>query len=339
MAETQRITGRAEPRAAQGAAQPDEHDFAAVRDLSDRIASSLGRVLNGKSAAIESAITTLLARGHLLIEDVPGVGKTTLATALARTIDARLRRIQFTSDMLPTDVTGLSIYDQTRHEFEFHPGPIFANIAIGDEVNRATPRTQSALLEAMAENAVTVDGRTHPLPELFIVIATQNPGDMEGTFPLPEAQRDRFMARLSLGYPDAEAEVSMLASRGADDPVEHVVPVAGVDEVIVAQRLVARVHVAEQVARYAVDIIAATREHPGLSLGASPRATLHLIRMARARAAVRGRSFVSPDDVAVLAETVLPHRLAARGHFASVAESYAAAADIVAEVVARTPPG
>lgn len=339
MAETQRVTSRAEPHSARGAAQPDQHDFAAVRDLADRIAASLGRVLSGKSAAIEAAVTTLLARGHLLIEDVPGVGKTTLATALAKSIDARLRRIQFTSDMLPTDVTGLSIYDQTRHEFEFHPGPIFANIAVGDEVNRATPRTQSALLEAMAENAVTVDGRTHPLPELFIVIATQNPGDMEGTFPLPEAQRDRFMARISLGYPDAEAEVSMLASREAGDPVEHVSPVAGVNEILAAQRLIARVHLSEQVARYAVDIIASTREHPGLSLGASPRATLHLIRMARARAAVRGRSFVSPDDVAALAETVLPHRLATRGHFASVSESYAAATGIVAEVVARAPLG
>ncbi|MBO1902620.1 MoxR family ATPase [Leucobacter weissii] len=309
---------------------------AGVRDLARRIAVSLGRVLNGKPDVIETTITTLLAGGHLLLEDVPGVGKTTLATALARSIDVDVRRIQFTSDMLPTDLTGLSIYDQDRHEFRFHPGPVFTNIAIGDEVNRATPKTQSALLEAMGERRVTVDGRTHQLPELFIVIATQNPQDMEGTFPLPEAQRDRFMARISLGYPDAVSELSMLKARGGSDPAASVSPIATAAEVLAAQRAVSRVHLADAVGAYLVAIVSGTRTHPGIALGGSPRATLHLASMARARAAVRGRDFVSPDDVAALAGTVLPHRLAPNGRFASDGDAHAAATSIVAEIVART---
>lgn len=314
-----------------------EAGLEAVAGLARRVAASLGLVLNGKPEAIESTITTLLAGGHLLLEDVPGVGKTTLATALARSIEARVQRIQFTSDMLPTDVTGLSIYDQERHAFQFHPGPIFTNIAIGDEVNRATPKTQSALLEAMGERSVTVDGETRRLPELFVVVATQNPQDMEGTFPLPEAQRDRFMTRIALGYPDAESEIAMLAARGAADPSERISPVATIDEVLAAQRIVSGVHLADAVARYLVAIVAGTRAHPSLALGGSPRATLHLARMARARAAIRGRGFVTPDDVAVLAGTVLPHRLDPKGHFATVGESYLAATSVVAEVVARTP--
>lgn len=314
-----------------------EDAFAAVSELAYRVGSSLARVINGKAAEIETTLTTLFAGGHLLLEDVPGVGKTTLATSLAKSISARSRRIQFTSDMLPTDVTGLSIYDQDTHRFEFHPGPIFTNIAIGDEVNRATPKTQSALLEAMGEHAVTVDGHTHQLPELFVVVATQNPQEMEGTFPLPEAQRDRFMTRISLGYPDAESELEMLLARGVTDPADSVSPVATVEEIVAAQRLVSQVHLAEEVGQYLVAIAGATRNHPGVALGASPRATLHLTRMARARAAVRGRAFVSPDDVAALAATVLSHRLVPRGRFASVGETYAAAASIVAEIVARAP--
>jgi MoxR-like ATPase len=318
----------------EGSSGLSDHDFVAIREIARRIAVSLGRVLNGAPEAIELAVTTLFARGHLLIEDVPGVGKTTLATALAKSIDASMTRIQFTSDMLPTDVTGLSIYDQDHHAFRFHPGPIFANVVVGDEVNRATPRTQSALLEAMAEGAVTIDGHTHHLPQPFIVLATQNPGDMEGTFALPEAQRDRFMTRISLGYPAAQAEVSMLTARGSVDPLSLVTAAAGVDEVLAAQHLVSRVHLSEAVARYAVDIVSATRTHPSVSLGASPRATLHLTQMARARAAFRGQQFVSPDDVANLAATVLPHRLAMRGHFASIREAHTAAVDTVSEIVA-----
>ncbi len=308
-----------------------------VAALARRIATSLGRVISGKDEAIASVVLTLLAGGHLLIEDVPGVGKTTLATALARSLDVEAHRIQFTSDMLPTDVTGLSIYDQDRHEFRFHPGPLFTHVVIGDEVNRATPKTQSALLEAMAEHAVTVDGRTHRLPEPFLVVATQNPQDMEGTFPLPEAQRDRFMTRISMGYPDAAAEVAMLAARGVADPAHEVRPVARVAEIVAAQRVVAGVHLADEVARYLVALVAGTRSHPGIALGGSPRATLHLARMARARAAVHGRPFVSPDDVAALAGTVLPHRLLPQGRFASETEAFRTAAALVAEIVARTP--
>ncbi len=308
-----------------------------VRELAERLANLLGWVVNGKPEAIEATITTLFAGGHLLFEDVPGVGKTTLATALARSIDADTRRIQFTSDMLPTDVTGLSIFDQESRGFEFHPGPIFTNLLVGDEVNRATPKTQSALLEAMAEHSVTVDGQTRLLPTLFMVLATQNPQDMEGTFPLPEAQRDRFMTRISLGYPSVETEISMLVNRGASEPVDSVSAVASVDEVVAAQRVTAGVHVADPVAAYLVGIVAGTRAHPSSSLGGSPRATLHLARMARARAAIHGRNYVTPDDVAALAGTVLQHRVVPKGRFASVQESYQAASSIVAEVVARTP--
>lgn len=308
-----------------------------TRALAQRIARSISSVVTGKSEATESAILTLLAGGHLLIEDVPGVGKTTLASVLARTISADSHRIQFTSDMLPTDVSGLSIFDQDAHAFTFHPGPIFTNIVIADEVNRATPRTQSALLEAMAERSVSVDGTTHPLPELFMVVATQNPQDMAGTFPLPEAQRDRFMTQISIGYPDAAAERAMLAKRGASDPLDAVTPVATVADVLRARHEVAGLHLAEPVQEYLVAVVASTRRHSGIALGGSPRATLHLSRMARARAAIRGRDFVAPDDVAALASIVLPHRLVPRGRYESVAASMSAATEIVAEIVARTP--
>ena len=332
--------GRAGSRESRpGPAGADGVGPSAAAELGARVSAAVGRVVSGKTQAIESAVMTLLAGGHLLIEDVPGVGKTTLATALARSIDADVRRIQFTSDMLPTDVTGLSIYEQDAHVFRFHPGPIFTNIAVADEVNRATPRTQSALLEAMGERAVTVDGRTHRLPELFMVVATQNPHDMEGTFALPEAQRDRFMSRISVGYPDAGAEVEMLAAREASDPADAAAAVASVDDVIAAQRAAGRVHLAEEVSRYLVAIVSATRTDPGISLGGSPRASLHLARMARARAALHGRAFVSPDDVASLAGIVLPHRLAPRGRFASAADALAAAGEVVADIVARTPVG
>ncbi|MFZ1382006.1 MAG: MoxR family ATPase [Scrofimicrobium sp.] len=312
-------------------------ELSQVGGLARRIAASLAQVLNGKPAVVESAILTLLAGGHLLLEDVPGTGKTTLASALAGSIQADVRRIQFTADMLPTDITGLSIYDQDSREFRFHPGPIFTNIAIADEVNRATPRAQSALLEAMAERAVTIDGKTRPLPRLFTVVATQNPQDMEGTFPLPEAQRDRFMTRIALGYPDNAAEVAMLSARGPHDPLDEVVPVASVAEVLAAQQVVTNVHLSQEVSGYLVSIVSATRSHPELSLGASPRATLHLARMAQSRAATRGREFVSPDDVASLAGIVLPHRLSLSGRFASVTEAHQAAVAVVAEIVSRTP--
>lgn len=322
-----RVTSNPEPRA--GARS--------IADLARRIHESMSRVVNGKMEAIDATIMTLLAGGHLLIEDVPGVGKTTLASVLARSIEASVRRIQFTSDMLPTDVTGLTIYDQTSQEFRFHRGPVFAHVVIADEINRATPKTQSALLEAMGESSVTVDGRTFALPEPFMVAATQNPRDMEGTFPLPEAQRDRFMARISLGYPDGESELRMLQARGSVDPASQVRPVVTTTQILAAQRLVADIHMADEVSRYLIAIVSATRAHPGVHLGASPRATLHLTRIARARAGTRGRAFVSPDDVAALAGLVLPHRLVVRGRFSSVAETITASSDIVADIVARTP--
>lgn len=310
-----------------------------VRDLAVALTTSLGRVLKGKRDATDAVILTLLAGGHVLLEDVPGVGKTTLATTLSASVNAQVRRLQFTSDMLPTDVTGVTVYDEDTHAFRFHAGPVFTNIAVADEVNRATPRTQSALLEAMAERAVTVDGTTYPLPELFIVIATQNPLDMEGTFPLPEAQRDRFMTRISLGYPDEDSEIAMVMdhrhadSQGADG---HLEPVVSVEDVLQARRTVEQVAVAEDVARYLVRIISGTRTNPDISLGASPRAALHLTRMARARAAVNGRSYVIPDDVAASATTVLPHRLALAGRFATVGGSHATAVRLVEDIVSTT---
>jgi len=308
-----------------------------VEALAGRIRAAVGGVISGKSEAVDAAVCTLLAGGHLLIEDVPGVGKTTLALALARSIDATAVRIQFTSDMLPTDVTGVSVFDPSTREFRFHPGPVFTHVLIGDEVNRATPKTQSALLEAMGERQVTVDGRTLVLPEPFLVVATQNPQDMEGTFPLPEAQRDRFMVRLSLGYPDPAGELAMLRARSTLNPLDAVVPVATVEEVAQAQTDVAAVDLSDDVAKYLVSLISATRVHPGIRLGASPRATLHLAAMARARAATRGRDFVSPDDVAALAGIVLPHRLVPRSRQATSLDALDASARIVEEILGYLP--
>jgi MoxR-like ATPase len=287
-------------------------DRASLTDLTttaERVRGSVESVIEGKPEVVRLALTVLLAEGHLLIEDVPGVGKTMLAKTLARSIDCSVRRIQFTPDLLPSDVTGVSIYDQQRHEFEFKPGAIFAQIVIGDEINRASPKTQSALLESMEERQVTVDGQTYELPSPFMVVATQNPVEMEGTYPLPEAQRDRFMARVSMGYPSPEAELKMLNTHGAVSPLDDLQPVAHAHEVLKLVEAVRAVHVAESVRRYAVNLVAATRSHPDLRLGASPRATLHLLRAAKASAALAGREYVLPDDVQALAAPVLAHRL------------------------------
>ncbi|NUS17284.1 MAG: MoxR family ATPase [Streptomyces sp.] len=283
-----------------------------LTDLSttaDRVRRSVEHVIEGKPEVVRVALTVLLAEGHLLIEDVPGVGKTMLSKALARSIDCSVRRIQFTPDLLPSDITGVSVFDQQQRDFEFKPGAIFAQIVVGDEINRASPKTQSALLESMEERQVTVDGTTYELPSPFMVIATQNPVEMEGTYPLPEAQRDRFMARVSIGYPSPDAELKMLDVHGGVSPLDDLQPVAHAHDIVKLVEAVRQVHVADAVRRYAVSLVGATREHPDLRLGASPRATLHLVRAARASAALDGRDFVLPDDVQALATAVLAHRL------------------------------
>ncbi|MEU5833537.1 MoxR family ATPase [Streptomyces diacarni] len=266
-------------------------------------------VIEGKPEAVRLSLTVLLAEGHLLIEDVPGVGKTMLAKALAASVDCSVRRIQFTPDLLPSDITGVSVYDQQRKDFEFKPGAVFAQVVIGDEINRASPKTQSALLESMEERQVTIDGKSYELPDPFMVVATQNPVEMEGTYPLPEAQRDRFMARISLGYPSPSAELEMLDVHGSASPLEDLQPVAHAHDIVKLIEVVRRVHVADAVRRYAVELVSATRAHPELRLGASPRATLHLLRASRAAAALAGREFALPDDVQALAVPVLAHRL------------------------------
>src|SRR5713226_3416870 len=274
-----------------------------------RIGKAIESVIEGKRDAIQLTLAVLLAEGHLLIEDVPGVGKTMLAKALARAIDGTVRRVQFTPDLLPSDITGVSAYNQERREFEFKPGPEIANIVLGDEINRASPKTQSALLESMEERQVTVDGTTYALDRPFMVIATQNPVEMEGTYPLPEAQRDRFTARISMGYPSPEAELAMLDLHGSSSPLETLKPVATARDVQELISAVRRVHVAEALKQYIISLIGATRSAPDLRLGASPRAALHLLRASRARAALDGRDFVIPDDVQTLAGPVLAHRL------------------------------
>lgn len=284
----------------------DPIDVAAV---ADRIADNVALVIEGKQEMIRLGLAVLLAEGHLLLEDVPGVGKTTFAKALARSINATVRRVQFTPDLLPSDITGVSVYNGETREFEFKPGAVFANIVIGDEINRASPKTQAALLECMEEQQVTVDGTSYRLESPFLVIATQNPVDMEGTYPLPEAQRDRFTARLSMGYPDRRAEIEMLSEHAANDPLADLTQVCDAAEIRAAVQAARAVYLSEPVKAYAVDIAEATRTCPDLRLGASPRATLQLVRTAKAWAALAKRDFVLPDDLIELAVPVLAHRL------------------------------
>jgi MoxR-like ATPase len=284
-------------------------DLADLLAVTRRIVGNIEQVIEGKTDTVRLALAVLLAEGHLLIEDVPGVGKTKLAKALARSIDCSVRRIQFTPDLLPSDVTGVSVYNQETRDFEFKPGAVFANLVVGDEINRASPKTQSALLECMEERQVTVDGTTYELESPFMVIATQNPIEMEGTYSLPEAQRDRFTARVAMGYPDTRAELAMLDGHGRTDPLDRLGAVSDATTVRALIATVRGIHVSDAVKRYAVDLVTETRRTPELRLGASPRATLQLMRTARAVAALDGREFVLPDDIQALAGPVLAHRL------------------------------
>lgn len=280
-----------------------------VQAIAEKVIENVEKVIIGKHEEIKLTLVGLLCRGHLLIEDVPGVGKTMLARSIAKSIGCTFRRIQFTPDMLPSDVTGVSVFNQKTQEFEFRPGPVMAQIVLTDEINRAPPKTQSALLEAMQEQQVTVDGVTYSIPEPFLVLATQNPIEYEGTFPLPEAQLDRFMMRISLGYPSSEEEIAILDSQQYTHPVETLEQVIDVQELLEAQEKVKEVYVDPLVKEYIVRLVNATRDHPDIYLGASPRGSLALYKTGRARAAILGRDYVIPDDVKALAITTLAHRL------------------------------
>jgi MoxR-like ATPase len=284
-------------------------DLAEFSQLSSAILENLETVINGKTEVATIALIVLLAEGHLLVEDVPGVGKTTLAKAMARSVSCTVSRIQFTPDLLPSDVTGVSIYNQHERRFEFKPGAVFANIIIADEINRASPKTQSALLECMEERQVSVDGVTHHLESPFSVVATQNPIEMEGTFALPEAQRDRFMARVSMGYPDAAAELAMLHNREQVSPLDQIEPAVSREQLQEMIETARSVYVSRAVEQYVVNIAQATRVDPEVRLGVSPRATLHLVRAAKVAAALEGREFVLPDDIDALIVPVLGHRI------------------------------
>jgi MoxR-like ATPase len=280
-----------------------------IKASADRVIENIARVIVGKDEVIELCLVALLCEGHILLEDVPGIGKTTLAKAIARSIGCTFRRIQFTPDLLPSDVTGIVYFNQKSQDFEFRPGPIMSQVVLADEINRATPRTQSALLEAMQERQVTVDVETMALPRPFLVLATQNPIELEGTFPLPEAQIDRFLMRIALGYPSKEDENAILLRYERQDPLETLEPVIRADDLLAMQEQVRSVLVEESVREYMVDVVRATRDHDAVELGVSPRGTLALYRTVQALAAVRGRAFVIPDDVKYVAPSVLTHRI------------------------------
>ena len=300
----------------------------------ESVVENIERVIQGKRPTIELVVSSLVAEGHVLIEDVPGVGKTLLARALARSIDCSFQRIQFTPDLLPSDVTGVSVWDRELGTFTFRPGPVFGNVVLGDEINRASPKTQAALLEAMEERQITVDAETHVLAEPFIVIATQNPIEHEGTYPLPEAQLDRFMVRLTMGYPERDKELEMLQTHGASSTFNDLKSVIHAEDIVRMSSIARSVHVADVLRGYLIDIAEATREHPDVLLGASPRATLYLQRASRAIAAAAGRDYVSPDDVKGILDPVLNHRIIVRPEAQMRGTS---ASEIVQEVATSVP--
>jgi MoxR-like ATPase len=284
-------------------------DFSEFKAVFDRIAANMERAIQGKGETVRLSLIAMLAEGHVLLEDIPGVGKTMLAKSLARSVGCKWQRIQFTPDLLPSDVTGVNVWDRASGEFQFKPGAVFANICLGDEINRASPKTQSALLECMEERQVTVDGTTRVLEMPFMVIATQNPIEHEGTYPLPESQLDRFMMRLSMGYPSRQSELEILETHGRRSLLDELEPVADANEVNNLIKLAREVHVAPSLRRYIVDLSEATRDHPDVYLGASPRASLYLLRASRALAASRGRDYVVPDDIKDLSVPVMAHRV------------------------------
>jgi MoxR-like ATPase len=307
-----------------------------IQNTAERVVANVERVIVGKHAEVRMALVALLCEGHILIEDVPGVGKTMLAKALSKSIGCSFRRIQFTPDLLPSDVTGLSIFNQKTQEFEFRPGPIMAQVVLADEINRATPKTQSSLLECMEERQATIDGITHPMPSPFLVIATQNPIEYEGTFALPEAQLDRFMLRLRLGYPKAMEEIVILDEQKRLHPIEDIRQVLDLEELRQMQSAIKEVYVDQNVAEYIVRLVTATREHPDVYLGASPRGSINLYRASQAFAALEGRDYVIPDDIKTLAVAILAHRL--------IVKSQAALREIdpdsiVREVLSQVPIG
>jgi MoxR-like ATPase len=316
-------------------ADPAACEPAAPGDLLGRLRDNVASVFLGKPEVVQMALAALLAEGHLLIEDVPGIGKTLLAKALARSLSCSFHRIQFTPDLLPSDLLGTSVFHQNTAAFVFQPGPLFAQVVLADEINRATPRTQSALLEAMSDHQVSLDGQTHALGPPFFVLATQNPYEFEGTYPLPESQLDRFLLRLRIGYPDRDAEKRILTGHRDGEPVDHLRPVLSPPELIGLQGSVRRVRVEEALADYVLDLIAATRYHPDVHLGGSTRAALALYRASQALAVVEGRDYVVPDDVKRLARPVLAHRILPRSARQGRADD--AAEEIIADIVGQTP--
>ena len=305
-----------------------------VRGLSARLAENVEKVIIGKHQEVQLTLIALLCQGHVLVEDVPGVGKTMLAKAIARSVGCTFKRVQFTPDLLPSDVTGVSVYNQKTGDFEYRPGPVLAQILLADEINRATPKTQSALLEAMEERQVSVDGVTYPLPRPFIVLATQNPIEYEGTFPLPEAQLDRFLIRLSLGYPGRSEEIEVLTRQQELHPLQSLTQVVDASELVTAQRAIRTVHVDMLIKEYIVSLVSATRKHEDVYLGASPRGSLALQLTAQARAAINGRDYVIPDDVKGMAESTLAHRLILNP---SARIRNADSRSVVAEILRNTP--